>query len=127
MWYAYALSPIDHHWEFLTPLNHLASEIGSAEALERVLHGSTVMYDGILSDVLSKDWALAKSLARNVGWEGDIKGRGPSVFWLPAENHFQYGFAFKQDNNGMTFVVSPVKLPWLEERADAMTDSFDMT
>ncbi|MGA8614265.1 MAG: hypothetical protein WB760_21835 [Xanthobacteraceae bacterium] len=30
-----------------------------------------------------------------------------------ADGH--YMIAWKQDNNGMTFIVSPHKLPWLEQ------------
>jgi hypothetical protein len=39
----------------------------------------------------------------------------PVVFWVPVEDSFRYGFVFKQDNNGSTFVVSPVPMPWYED------------
>jgi hypothetical protein len=35
--------------------------------------------------------------------------------WLPNESEFKHGFVLKQDNNGETYVVSPVELPWLED------------
>jgi hypothetical protein len=33
--------------------------------------------------------------------------------WLPYDTEFAYGFVWKQDNNGTTFVASPVPMPWL--------------
>jgi hypothetical protein len=54
-------------------------------------------------------------LARKAGWEGDMR-EGPFVAGLPSEpGTFEYLIAWKQDNNGQTFVVSPVRLPWLED------------
>jgi hypothetical protein len=49
-------------------------------------------------------------------WEGDFS-RGPCVMPIPDpdNNGFQAAFVWKQDNNGTTFVVSPVALPWLWE------------
>ena len=39
--------------------------------------------------------------------------------WLPVWDtyEFSFGFVLKQDNNGTTFVVSPVPLPHLAEQA----------
>ena len=57
----------------------------------------------------------AFELAKKVGWEGDIR-EGPFIAGLPThdtgdDGHFM--IAWKQDNNGDTFVVSPYKLPWI--------------
>lgn len=55
-------------------------------------------------------------LAKKVGWEGDIR-EGPFVAGLPTDmiaNDGKIMIAWKQDNNGDTFVVSPIKLAWLE-------------
>jgi hypothetical protein len=60
--------------------------------------------------------AKAYELAKKAGWEGDIR-EGPYVAGLPThetadDGHFM--IAWKQDNNGDTFVASPYRLPWLE-------------
>lgn len=54
-------------------------------------------------------------------WEGDIR-EGPFFAGLPttAEYWSSFMMAWKQDNNGSTFVASPKDLPWL--RADGNTD-----
>lgn len=57
----------------------------------------------------------AKRLATLKGWEGDMR-EGPYVFALPPSDgycNFDVGIAFKQDNNGQTYVTSPRPLPWL--------------
>ena len=58
----------------------------------------------------------AFALGHKVGWEGDIR-EGPFIAGLPTNETGNDGhimIAWKQDNNGDTFVVSPFKLPWLE-------------
>lgn len=124
MWYAYALYPIDHHWNFLTPLSHLASELGSDEAANSVFYDNPYASDQATVEQLKEDWKEARSLARQVGWEGDLP-RPPSVFWIPGDDSFEYGFAFKQQNNGMTFIISPRALPWLAKHAAQTADSLD--
>jgi len=65
----------------------------------------------------------AMELAREKGWEGDIRRgeNGPCVTALPFVDPEEYGkayhiIAWKQDNNGQTFVASPQQLPWLVHR-----------
>lgn len=64
-------------------------------------------------------WEKAKTLASDVGWEGDIRaGEGPFVSVLPSGDGGAMPpvvIAWKQDNNGTTFVASPIRLPWLED------------
>jgi hypothetical protein len=57
----------------------------------------------------------AYALARLVHWEGDIR-EGPFVSMLPfpGNNWSAPIIAWKQDNNGTTFIASPVSLPWVE-------------
>ncbi len=58
----------------------------------------------------------AKEVATHIGWEGDIR-EGPFIAGLPTSStgyDNQYMIAWKQDNNGDTFVFSPYRLPWLE-------------
>ncbi len=58
----------------------------------------------------------ALQIARKVGWEGDIR-EGPFIAGLPTDKGGEDGkvmIAWKQDNNGDTFIVSPIRLKWLE-------------
>jgi hypothetical protein len=61
----------------------------------------------------------AELRAAEAGWEGDIRNwrNGPFVAPLPVnygDGTIRYMIAWKQDNNGTTFVASPFPLPWLE-------------
>lgn len=102
-WKIYCLSPIDWHWDVLPTLQ------------STVL---TLEYNDFSSDGLLRDWESVKRLARESGWEGDLS-QGPVVFWLPSPDGFcfEHAFAFKQWNNGETFVAVPqgFPLPWLVE------------
>lgn len=53
-------------------------------------------------------------MARKIGWEGDIR-QGPFIAGLPTyDGDGLIMIAWKQDNNGETFILSPIQLPWLE-------------
>jgi hypothetical protein len=71
-------------------------------------------------------WATAKKMAKFLGWEGDIR-EGPYVTVLPnAPGEFAPGgiiIAWKQDNNGETFLASPRRLAWIEQAAKAHNTS----
>jgi hypothetical protein len=106
----YRISPIDN-WIGWVPIEDLL--------LQEPLPGGTLM-DGRYwphdpNDVMQR-LNKAKIIARRrLGWEGDIR-EGPYVCPLPMNDYgFEYLIAWKQDNNGTTFVVSPCALPWLEE------------
>lgn len=110
----YVCSPIDNNWESLQSVSQYAQELGARDAAVIAEHGEKglLSFDYTVNDFL-KDWEEAKSSAYEHGWEGDCR-QGPSIFWLPDETGFSYGFVFKQDNNGTTFIVSPKRLPWIE-------------
>jgi len=94
-WKAYAIPPIDFFWENL-PTIHIVAKSLNNEAYKFV-----------------ENFELAKALVRNVGWEGDFREE-PRVFFLPGDVRFDYGFVWKQDNNGITFIATPHELPWLD-------------
>ena len=110
--YTYHIAPIDFGWENLKTVAETASRLGALKAEGRAVAGEHGYAELDVDDFLS-DWEAAKNLADGEGWEGDFR-QGPVVFWVPHEDGFKYGFAFKQDNNGSTFVVSPVRMPWFE-------------
>jgi hypothetical protein len=61
--------------------------------------------------------AKAERMALKAGWEGDIRGGEVFVSALPPNkigSACPIMIAWKQDNNGETFVYSPWPLPWLE-------------
>lgn len=108
-WHTYEVPPIDFGWNNLRTVretvNSLAARMQS-EFLENDIDPSEVQH-------FLANWESAKAEASAAGWEGDLRHE-PVVFWIPDDTEFSYGFILKQDNNGTTYVVSPVPLPWLE-------------
>jgi hypothetical protein len=102
--YAYHLPPIDFGW------NHLKTV---SETITNFTHDEE--YECKISEFL-RIWELSKNLSEEILWEGDFR-ESPRVFWIPSELKMIFGFVFKQDNNGSTFVVSPVELPFLIEHS----------
>jgi len=105
-WYCYCLpSPIDFGWEFLPTIEEIRAAIA---ATPRDCHYISVSQFEILLHT-------AQEAVRHQGyWEGDFRN-GPVVMCLPKDEHFEFAFVWKQDNNGTTFVASPIELPWLDE------------
>lgn len=99
--FIYNMAPIDHWQGWLTVPEAAAKLCASAEEPEDALRG------------LADELAEAKQLAKAAGWEGDMR-EGPYVTFLPNnDNGVACVIAWKQDNNGSTFVASPYQLPWL--------------
>ena len=109
-WIVYSIGPIDHGWEHLKTVRETLPAIA---AIEDEFAGSGDINSEEVTKFL-QGWKSAKDAARGSGWEGDFRHE-PRVFWLPADVKFVYGFVFKQDNNGTTFVVSPQVLPAMQE------------
>lgn len=97
--FVYAVDPIDSGWKWLSTVEEVAAKIAANDASVRAL--------------FMDDFKDATALALRAGWQGDFR-EAPRVWWLPASMGFEHGFAWKQDQKGMTFVVSPVALPWLK-------------
>lgn len=110
--YAYHIGPIDFGWQHLKTVAETARELGGLEA-ELLTHTEKYAIEEPDIAQFLDDWKTAKQMAGEVGWEGDFR-HDPVVFWVPCDGMFRYGFAFKQDNNGSTFVVSPVRNPSLD-------------
>ncbi len=107
-WNVYKIAPIDFGWKHLRTVKETLTDIASSE-------GDFHHPDGLNtsnSKHFLEAWESAKAVASIHGWEGDFR-EDPSVFWLPSEGDFDYAFAFKQENDGTTFIVSPRALPWL--------------
>lgn len=107
----YSASPIDWEWE-------LSPSVEQMKAIVKRRSKEDPMYEhgGLNVEELEELFEDAKEDAREVGWEGDMV-LGPVVFTLPDphSNSFAIGFAWKQSNNGTTFIFSPFELPWLKD------------
>jgi hypothetical protein len=102
----YCLAPIDE-WIGWNHKNDVFKEIITEE----------LAYEFRDIEEWNRLWAQASELGRQVGWEGDIR-EGPYVSMLPnpgGDPQCSVLIAWKQDNNGTTFVASPYRLPWLDE------------
>jgi len=105
-WTVYHCDPIDVGWNHLEPVKSVADRLpeGDDESKERFI---------------ADYWKVMVFAKRHLYWEGGFrKGHEPRVFWMPEpdEYRFAYCFAWKQDNNGSTFLAVPIHLalPWLE-------------
>jgi len=107
----YAAGPIDWEWELSPSVEKLKALVA-----EREKSNPMYQYGGLSADGLMDLFEHAKTDATAAGWEGDF-ALGPIVFTLPDpdSNSFAIGFAWKQSNNGSTFVMSPFELPWLSD------------
>lgn len=111
MW-TYEIAPIDFRWELLPSVADVAAQLARSDAEELSGNGTSDMPS---CEEFLDSWIRAKQAAEAAGWDGDFR-TGPVVFWLPSADRFEYGFAFKQDRNGNTYVISPQELPHLESR-----------
>lgn len=104
-WHVYHIFPIDFGWDFLPDLSHVVAQAAAQDANGCIRYGDTAYK-------ITKDFKAAMAAMEGQGWEGDFR-EGPKVFFLPNDTEFQWGFVWKQDNNGETFIVSPQPMPWL--------------
>ncbi len=114
-WIVYEMDPIDFHWEHLQTVQEIAAKLVNP-TVDDLLNDMPGISGETVVDFLS-DLETALALARKKYWEGDFRPNyTPRVLWLPdpRRNKFRYAFAWKQDNNGTTFIVAPFVLPWLE-------------
>lgn len=111
-WHTYAINPIDFCWSRLKTVEETAAEMGEQSARARAALMDGNPYDGPDLERFLSLWDTAQTAAAVKGWEGDFRNP-PVVFWLPGDSDFDFGFVIKQDNNGTTFVMSPVPLPHL--------------
>ncbi|HCQ9811471.1 MULTISPECIES: hypothetical protein [Acinetobacter calcoaceticus/baumannii complex] len=113
--YGYNFFVVDHNWDYLLPLDEFYKKLLNADFSEP----NCTANEELLS--ATHRWFQAKKLAEKIGWEGDFT-RGPYVFFLPNPEGFniEYGFMFKQYNNGRTFIISPFELEYMDQYEDVV-------
>lgn len=102
--FVYDIAPIDH-WDGWTHVDDFKFKNDENEC------------DGYTFKQFNRDLSLGKDAARSIGWEGDMIV-GPMLSGIPQMdgNHWPHiMIGWKQKNNGTTFILSPIHLPWLVE------------
>lgn len=109
--HGYQFFVIDHLWELTPTVDQFFKNLVDLYPSK----GNLDEFQGMLSDAAVK-WKYAQRLADELGWEGDFVGE-PRVFCLPnpTSMSMEYGFVFKQYNNGMTYVISPIYLNYIAD------------
>lgn len=104
MIYVYAVGPIDFWSGWLTPEEAIGpTDTAGAHEPSKIDQSDFEEFFG-----------QAKEIARSTrGWEGDIR-QGPFVAGFPVHDGGAFVVAWKQDNNGTTFIASPQRLLHLE-------------
>lgn len=112
-WMVYEVPPIDLGWQY-------------AKTPERVIEEMTVdpndMFGYMPRDAMDLyvSFLQAEIAVGHIGsgFDGVIReNQPPVVFAIPTENEMLAGFVFKADNNGDTFVASPIPLTYLDQVA----------
>ncbi|WP_349929213.1 hypothetical protein ABJ384_04965 [Acinetobacter sp. A1-4-2] len=109
--HGYQFFVIDHLWELAPTVDQFFKSLVDIYPPK----SNFDEFQDMLSIATAK-WKYAQQLADELGWEGDFVGE-PRVFCLPDPKGMtiDYGFVFKQYNNGMTYVISPIYLDYIAE------------
>jgi hypothetical protein len=111
-WSVHVVEPIDFGWDFLPTVSEAEAKIASAPPPR--LQFRPPEQEPVNVAGLRRDLELAKRLAANHHWEGTFRaGCEPRVLWLPWRDAFRYAFVWKQEDDGETFIVTPIPSPWL--------------
>jgi len=108
--YAYQIDPVDTGWEYFITVKDLINKLYEEfkrDADNRFNHHAWFS-DGFISqiDEIIKNYNLSLTAAKKVGWEGDMRGE-PVIVPIVNEVDCYYGFMWKQDSKGVTYVVLP--------------------
>jgi len=113
--FGYRISPIDMGFRFLWTVDQFRDQLRLEDIDQHGtfgrLCGEPITLNGL--NRFELEFERAKHLARDHGWEGDFRD-GPFVMPVLFDDEVSYAFVWKQDNNGSSFVLSPVPLPYLE-------------
>lgn len=107
-WHCYSTGPIDNFWNHLHTVDETIEILSKDDGPHCKNPDVVMILDGIYE---------AEIAAISVGWsEYERFSEKPRVFWLPGVNfQFEFGFVWKQSDNGITFIISPFDLEWICE------------
>ena len=102
------------------PLDYFDGMVPLDEAIQKRANDDTtppgwgIGINEIIHFIMFCAYKVAK---KKTFWEGDIRGNNIYLFSLPDPDSVssRLGLIWKQDNNGTTFICSPVEIPWLKE------------
>lgn len=121
--YAYHIAPIDFMWDALPTVKEFIKKLHDQYQVSNYEEYND--FPNFDCRKFLSDLKKGEEIAGKIGWEGDFRIE-PHVFMLPLDElEFVYGFAWKQDNNGSTFIISPVDLPWLRTWSTAFYSEKD--
>lgn len=88
---------------------------GMKKFSDEVRHGKEA---SLITDLLKGYMYCAYYLlkAKGCSWEGDIRDDDIYFFSIPDPDNARelFGYVWKQDNNGTTFICSPIQIKWLD-------------
>ena len=102
----YQMYPIDLGWGNLQTLSDFIA--------------NPVVYSPHEGAELSRVFEQVLKMCLEKGWGGD-DSESVRVMWLPNEVQFMPAFAWKEGDNGTTYIASPVEMDWLDRHT---MDSF---
>jgi len=112
--YVYTCTPIDWDWDLLPSLDQILnaehgyyrdSEDDSDDSSDVAKHKQRLREDYRRAELL---------LSRHSYWEGDVSVARAVMLPYPEEFGFAVGaWVIKQENNGTTFIISRIPMPWL--------------
>ena len=122
-WSVYVLNPVDFGWDHLGSVEETLAKIDRGQAERDSAH---LPYDLAYNrKQFSRDYLLAQELAKAHGMGSDLKQA--SVFWIPGDTKFDYGFVFKESSNGTTYVTSPFPIQTLATLSNQSTSGLKGT
>jgi len=108
-WNCYTTSPVDWGWNFQRDFKQLVVKL----AIDDAENAFDIFRSSFCQELLD-DFEYAKAAALDKGWEGDF-AEGPKVLGIPnSDGSFSNMFVWKQKNNGTTFFITSLELPWME-------------
>lgn len=117
MKHGYRISPIDYGFRYLRRVEDFRDlarleDLAQYEAVGQY-QGFPNTFTRATLERFDLNFEAAKRMAANLHWDGDFRD-GPFVMPVLVELEVGYAFVWKQDNNGSTFLISPVPLPYVE-------------
>ena len=108
--FIYATGPLDYS-DGMIPLDEAIQKIANSDAIPPEWG---IGINEIIHFIMLCAYKVAKE---KTFWEGDIRDNNIYLFSLPdpSSNSTRLGLVWKQDNNGTTFICSPVEIPWLKD------------